>query len=40
MQHFQSVLGIVALIAFAWAISEGRGAVPWRRVLVGLAVIH
>jgi len=38
MQHFQSVLGIVALIAFAWAISEGRGAVPWRRVLVGLAV--
>jgi len=38
MQQVQSVLGIAALIAFAWAISERRAAVPWRRVAVGLVV--
>jgi CNT family concentrative nucleoside transporter len=36
MQQLQSALGIVALIAFAFAISENRAAVPWRRVAVGL----
>jgi CNT family concentrative nucleoside transporter len=36
MQHLQSALGIVVLIAFAYAVSEDRGAVPWRRVLIGL----
>ena len=38
MEQLQSALGIVALIAFAWIISENRGAVPWRRVVAGLAV--
>jgi CNT family concentrative nucleoside transporter len=34
----QSLLGICALLAFAWAISENRNAVSWRRVAIGLAV--
>src|ERR1700689_5006551 len=38
MLHLQSVLGVVAIIAFAFAISENRRAVPWRPVIVGLAV--
>jgi CNT family concentrative nucleoside transporter len=38
MQHLQSVLGIVALIAFAWAISENRRRVSLRRIGVGLTV--
>lgn len=38
MQHLQSALGIVALIGFAWAISENRRAVNWRNVGIGLAV--
>jgi CNT family concentrative nucleoside transporter len=38
MQQLQSVLGMVALIAFAWAISENRGAVPWRKVAIGLGL--
>ena len=38
MQHLQSALGIAALIAFAFAISENRGAVPWRKVAAGLAL--
>jgi len=38
MQHLQSALGIVALIAFAWAISENRRMVSLRRIGVGLAV--
>jgi CNT family concentrative nucleoside transporter len=38
MQHLQSALGIVALIAFAWAISENRRLVSLRRIGVGLAV--
>ena len=36
--QLQSALGIVALIAFAWAISENRRVVSPRRVLVGLAI--
>jgi len=39
MQHLQSTLGIVALIAFAWLISENRRAVSWKRVAIGLAII-
>ena len=31
-------MGIVALIAFAWAISENRRAISLRRVAVGLAI--
>jgi CNT family concentrative nucleoside transporter len=38
MQALQSGLGVVALTAFAWAISENRGAVSWRRAGIGLAV--
>jgi CNT family concentrative nucleoside transporter len=38
MQHLQSVLGIFAILAIAWLISENRRAVPWRPVIVGLAV--
>jgi concentrative nucleoside transporter, CNT family len=36
MLALQSALGIVAILAFAWAISENRRAVPWRRVAVGV----
>ena len=38
MQHLQSALGVVALLAFAWAISENRRAVDWKSVGVGLLV--
>jgi CNT family concentrative nucleoside transporter len=38
MEQLQSALGIVALTAFAWVISENRRAVPWRSVAAGLAV--
>jgi concentrative nucleoside transporter, CNT family len=38
MQHLQSALGIVALLAFAWAISENRRAVNWRSTGAGLFV--
>ncbi|MBV8753990.1 MAG: nucleoside:proton symporter [Hyphomicrobiales bacterium] len=38
MEQLQSGLGIVALIAFAWVLSENRRAVAWRSVGAGLAV--
>ena len=38
MQHLQSALGIVAIIAFAWLISENRRAVNWRQAGIGLGV--
>ena len=38
MQSLQSALGIVALIAFAWLISENRRAVSWKRAGIGLAI--
>jgi CNT family concentrative nucleoside transporter len=38
MEQLQSALGIVALIAFAWIISENRRAVAWRSVAAGLVV--
>jgi CNT family concentrative nucleoside transporter len=38
MQHLQSALGVVALLAFAWAISEDRRAVDWRSVGAALIV--
>jgi CNT family concentrative nucleoside transporter len=38
LQNLQSALGVVAIIAFAWLISENRRAVPWRPVGVGLAI--
>jgi CNT family concentrative nucleoside transporter len=38
MHNLQSALGIIALLAFAWAISEDRRAVPWKNAAAGLAV--
>ncbi len=38
MQSLQSAAGVVAILAFAWLISEDRRRVPWRPVIVGLAV--
>ena len=38
MQHLQSALGVFALIAFAWLISENRRLVSFRRAGIGLAV--
>jgi CNT family concentrative nucleoside transporter len=36
MQHLQSTLGIVAILAFAFLISENRRAVNWRQAGIGL----
>lgn len=36
--HLQSALGICAILAFAWALSENRRAFPVRTVTVGLAL--
>ncbi len=38
MPQLQSALGIVALLAFAWAISENRRAVDWKRIAIGLGL--
>jgi CNT family concentrative nucleoside transporter len=38
MQNLQSALGVLALVGFAWAISENRHAVSPRRVLIGLVI--
>jgi CNT family concentrative nucleoside transporter len=38
MLNLQSALGVIAILAFAFAISENRRAVPWRAVTAGLAV--
>ncbi len=38
MQTLQSVLGIFAIIAFAWAISENHRAVSWKQAAIALAV--
>ena len=38
MQNLQSALGVTALLGFAWAISEQRGAVKWKSAGVALLV--
>ena len=38
MQNLQSALGVAAIVAIAWLVSENRRAVPWRQVMTGLAV--
>jgi CNT family concentrative nucleoside transporter len=38
MNHLRSTLGIVALLAFAWAISENRRAVDWKSAGAAFAV--
>ena len=36
--HLQSLLGILVLLALAWALSENRRAFPLRTVAAGLAL--
>jgi concentrative nucleoside transporter, CNT family len=38
MLRLQSALGVIAILVIALALSENRRAVPWRPVLIGLAV--
>lgn len=38
MQHLQSALGVLALLGFAWAISENRHAVSWTSAGIALLV--
>ena len=38
MPNLQSALGVFAILAIAFAISEDRRAVPWRPVVTGLGV--
>lgn len=38
LPRLQSVLGVLAFVAFAWAMCERRGAFPWRIVCAGLAL--
>ena len=38
MLQLQSLLGIAAILAFAWAISENRRAVSWKHIGIGLAL--
>jgi CNT family concentrative nucleoside transporter len=38
MQQLQSAFGVIALLAFAWAISENRGAVSFKQAAIGLAL--
>ena len=38
MTLFQPILGLVALIAFAWVISENRRRFPWRMLVAGLVL--
>lgn len=38
MAQLQSVFGIVALLAIAWALSDNRRAVDWKQTLIALAV--
>ncbi len=36
--HLQSALGILAILLFAWLISENRRAFPWRIAILGIAL--
>jgi CNT family concentrative nucleoside transporter len=38
MQNLQSALGVFALVALAWVLSENRRAVSWKRTAIGLAL--
>jgi CNT family concentrative nucleoside transporter len=38
MQHLQSLIGVFALLGFAWLISEARAAVSLRQAAIGLAL--
>jgi len=34
----QGLLGVVVIVALCWLLSERKGAIPWRPVLIGLAL--
>jgi CNT family concentrative nucleoside transporter len=34
-----ALAGMAGLVALAWALSENRRAIPWRAVVVGLALV-
>jgi len=38
MQNIQSIVGVFALLALAFLISENRRLVSWRQAAIGLAV--
>ena len=38
MQHFNSLFGIVAMIALAWLMSSHKSKFPWRTVVCGLGL--
>jgi CNT family concentrative nucleoside transporter len=38
MTAFQGLLGVAAIVALCWAVSERRRDIPWRPVLIGLAL--
>src|SRR5262245_60091341 len=38
MLQLQSVLGVIAVLAIAWVISEDRRAVAWKQAAIGLAL--
>ncbi|MQX36899.1 NupC/NupG family nucleoside CNT transporter [Roseospira navarrensis] len=38
MTAVQGLLGVVAIVALCWALSERRRDIPWRPVLIGLAL--
>jgi CNT family concentrative nucleoside transporter len=38
VQHLQSALGVIALVAFAWLVSENRRAVSPKRIAIGIVV--
>ena len=38
MLQLQSALGVLALLALAWALGENRRAVSWRQMAIGLGV--
>ena len=35
--HFQGILGLIALTAFCWAVSENRNGIKWKTILAGFA---
>jgi len=37
MQNLQSALGVVAMLGFAFALSENHRAVAWKKAGIGLA---
>ena len=38
LDRFRGVIGIVVLLAIAWAISNNRKKIPWRIILWGLGL--